>query len=67
MFLDQSFVANPLELQGASKKTGIMEVCIFFVKKGEFTIKITVSNSCMIKIYTIGYYSCFYSSMRYNI
>ena len=27
-----------------------MEFCIFFIIKGVFTIKITVSNSCMIKI-----------------
>ena len=36
-------------IQGASKKTGIMEFCIFCIIKGGFTIEITVSNTYMIK------------------
>jgi hypothetical protein len=35
-------------IQGASKKTGIMEFCIFCIIKVVYTIKITVSNTCMI-------------------
>ena len=36
-------------IQGASKKTGIMELCIFCIIKGCYTIKITVSNTYMIQ------------------
>jgi hypothetical protein len=38
-----------VHIQGASKKTGIMEFCIFFIMKGGYSIKITVSNTYMIK------------------
>jgi hypothetical protein len=38
-----------LFLQGASKKTGIMEFCIFGIQKGGYTLKVTVSNTYLIK------------------
>ena len=38
-----------MKVQGASKKTGIMELCIFCIIKGGYTIKITDSNTYMIK------------------
>jgi hypothetical protein len=52
---------------GCLKKTGIMEFCIFCIIKGGYSITITVSNTYLIKIYTIGYYSGFYSSLRDEI
>ena len=36
-------------IQGASKKTGIMEFGIFCIIKGCYTIKITVSDTYMIQ------------------
>jgi hypothetical protein len=36
-------------IQGASKRTGIMEFCIFCIIKGGYSIKITVSNTYIIK------------------
>jgi hypothetical protein len=38
-----------VDIQGASKKTGIIEFCIFCILNGGYSIKITVSNTYMIK------------------
>jgi hypothetical protein len=37
------------KIQGASKKTGIMEFCIFCTIKGGYSITVMVSNTYMIK------------------
>jgi hypothetical protein len=52
---------------GCLKKTGIMELCIFCIIEGDYTIKYHCFKYLYDKIYTIGYYSGFYSSMRDQI
>ena len=50
VFLQMNIDTNfPSNVQGASKKTGIMEFCVFCIIKGGYTMKITVSNTYMIQ------------------
>ena len=54
-------------VQGASKKTGIMEFCIFCIIKGCYTIKIPVSNTYMIKSIQLAIIQAFTALWKLNI
>ena len=48
-FISMQILGEVPNLQSDSKKTGIMEFCIFGIQKCGYTLKVTVSNTYLIK------------------